>query len=208
MAMGYRSSRSYLQGLGAPATATPLGPYVSVQAFNNSLAAYQWPGDSNVHAIDAGQFTQVALQFDQANHTVLFQLRAADGSTQRALDDHVSDAVMQQLGRMYRDLVLNAGAGGTPVVGRPFNVFDLVSPAGSKVFTTETGAVAPLPPSPFTYVMWGLSTVSMAASVYHGYKRNNSVGWALWWGLMGALFPIITPVIAFAEGYGKRAGGR
>lgn len=48
-----------------------------------------------------------------------------------------------------------------------------------------------------------LSTVSMAASAYHGYKRNESVGWALWWGLMGALFPVITPVIGVAQGFGK-----
>lgn len=49
-----------------------------------------------------------------------------------------------------------------------------------------------------------VSTASMAASAYHGYKRNESVGWALWWGLMGAMFPIITPVIGVAQGFGKR----
>lgn len=48
-----------------------------------------------------------------------------------------------------------------------------------------------------------LVTASMAASAYHGYKRNSSVGWAIWWGLMGTLFPVITPVIAVAEGFGK-----
>lgn len=50
-----------------------------------------------------------------------------------------------------------------------------------------------------------LATASMAASAYHGYKRNDSVGWALWWGLMGGLFPIITPVIAVAQGFGQKA---
>lgn len=56
------------------------------------------------------------------------------------------------------------------------------------------------------YVGWALvSTVSMAASAYHGYVRNRSVPWALWWGLMGGLFPIITPVIAVAQGYAKKA---
>lgn len=49
-----------------------------------------------------------------------------------------------------------------------------------------------------------VDTASMAASAYHGYKRNNSIGWALWWGLMGAMFPIITPTIALAQGFGKR----
>jgi len=58
-----------------------------------------------------------------------------------------------------------------------------------------------------TAVWWVLSTASMAASVYHGYKRNESVGWALWWGFMGAMFPIITPTIAVAQGYGERKRG-
>ena len=49
------------------------------------------------------------------------------------------------------------------------------------------------------------STVSSAASVYHGYKRNESIGWALLWGAMGATFPIVTPVIAIAQGFGKKA---
>lgn len=50
-----------------------------------------------------------------------------------------------------------------------------------------------------------LSTVSMAASAYHGYKRNNSIGWALGWGLLGSMFPVITPVVALAQGYAKPA---
>lgn len=58
-------------------------------------------------------------------------------------------------------------------------------------------------PTPFR-IAWGIaSTASFAASVYHGYKRNDSVGWAIWWGLMGALFPIITPTIALAQGFAK-----
>ena len=49
-----------------------------------------------------------------------------------------------------------------------------------------------------------LATASLGASVYHGYKRNSSVGWALWWGLMGGLFPVVTPAIAVAQGFGKK----
>lgn len=45
---------------------------------------------------------------------------------------------------------------------------------------------------------------SMAASVYHGYRRNQSIGWALWWGLMGSMFPVVTPAIAVAQGFGDR----
>lgn len=48
--------------------------------------------------------------------------------------------------------------------------------------------------------VWGvLGTVSMVASAYHGYARNGSIGWGLWWGLMGSLFPVITPTFAVAQ---------
>lgn len=46
-------------------------------------------------------------------------------------------------------------------------------------------------------------TAISAACAYHGYKRNESVGWAIWWGIAGAAFPVITPVIALAQGFGK-----
>src|SRR5262249_46244499 len=32
--------------------------------------------------------------------------------------------------------------------------------------------------SPFWVIV---RTASMAASAYHGYRRNDSIGWALWW---------------------------
>ena len=53
------------------------------------------------------------------------------------------------------------------------------------------------------------STIYMAgagAAAYHGYKRNNSIGWALVWGLLGGLSPLITNGIALAQGFGKRKG--
>jgi len=51
-----------------------------------------------------------------------------------------------------------------------------------------------------------LRLASTGISAYHGYKRNNSVGWALWWGFMGSMFPIVTPAIAFAQGIDKPKG--
>lgn len=50
-----------------------------------------------------------------------------------------------------------------------------------------------------------LSLLSAAASGYHGYKRNESVGWAIVWFGLGGIFPVITPVIAVAQGFGKPA---
>lgn len=49
-----------------------------------------------------------------------------------------------------------------------------------------------------------LALVSAAASGYHGYRRNNSIPWALVWFTLGGIFPIVTPVIAAAQGFGKR----
>lgn len=59
-----------------------------------------------------------------------------------------------------------------------------------------------------TAALWGLaSAVSSAACAYHGYKRNDSVGWAIGWALLGGMFPIITPAIAAAQGFGEKAKG-
>lgn len=58
------------------------------------------------------------------------------------------------------------------------------------------------------YASSALSLASAGASAYHGYKRNDSVGWAVAWGLLGGIFPVITPAIALAQGFGKRKVGR
>ncbi len=49
-----------------------------------------------------------------------------------------------------------------------------------------------------------LSVASPGIGFYHGYKKNGgSIGYGLWWGLMGMIFPVITPAIALADGLGK-----
>ena len=54
---------------------------------------------------------------------------------------------------------------------------------------------------------WRLLSLGGAAlGAYHGYKRNNSVGWAIGWGLLGSIFPVIVIPVAFAQGIGKRKG--
>lgn len=70
-------------------------------------------------------------------------------------------------------------------------------------------AAAPRVFSPAEKAVWGtLATASFVASLYHGYRRNNSLGWGLWWGLMGSVFPIVTPTVAVAQGFAKRKGHR
>lgn len=70
--------------------------------------------------------------------------------------------------------------------------------SGGSVIASADVSLAPL------VIPALLVAASVGVSAYHGYKRNNSTGWAVWWGLMGALFPIITPVVALVQGYGKR----
>ena len=54
-------------------------------------------------------------------------------------------------------------------------------------------------------VVYGtLAAASIAASAYHGAKRHGgSVGWGFGWGLLGAVFPVLTPAIGAAQGFGK-----
>lgn len=54
-------------------------------------------------------------------------------------------------------------------------------------------------------IAWGLlTTASVGASAYHGSKRHGgSVWWGVGWGLVGGFFPILTPAIGAAQGFGK-----
>lgn len=57
---------------------------------------------------------------------------------------------------------------------------------------------------------WGmfysaLSVAGTAAGAYHGYKRNDSVGWGLWWAFAGGAFPVVTIPLSLAQGFAKRA---
>lgn len=62
-------------------------------------------------------------------------------------------------------------------------------------------------PAPGWMVAWRvLAAVSAGASAYHGYKRNRgAIGWTIGWALLGGIFPIITPAVALAQGFGKPA---
>lgn len=52
--------------------------------------------------------------------------------------------------------------------------------------------------------LWAVaSVVSSAAGAFHGYRRNQSVGWALVWAVLGGMFPVVVPAIALAQGFGK-----
>ena len=49
-----------------------------------------------------------------------------------------------------------------------------------------------------------VSLVATGLGAYHGYKRNNSVGWAIWWGFASGVAPFFALPIAYAQGFAKR----
>ena len=55
----------------------------------------------------------------------------------------------------------------------------------------------------FDAIMVFVRPISSAASAYHGYKRTGSYGWAFGWMILGGLFPLVTPAIGLAQGWGK-----
>ncbi len=54
--------------------------------------------------------------------------------------------------------------------------------------------------------LWSVAVIaSTGLCAYHGFKRNDSVGWGVAWGILGSMFPVITVAIAAGQGFGVRA---
>ena len=49
-----------------------------------------------------------------------------------------------------------------------------------------------------------LGMVAGAACAYHGFKRNESAGWAVAWAAFGSGAPFLALPIALAQGFGRR----
>lgn len=73
----------------------------------------------------------------------------------------------------------------------------LTRPSGEVVYVRNI--------DPVTSAIYGtIEIASIGLSAYHGVKRNHgSAAWGLAWGFCGAIFPIITPVVAVAQGYAE-----
>lgn len=82
-------------------------------------------------------------------------------------------------------------------ISRPAPDYDARAASPRNETLERVGAVVSNP------IFRVLQMVSVGASAYHGYKRNNSIGWAIGWGLLGGLAPVITPAVALAQGFGK-----
>lgn len=85
-------------------------------------------------------------------------------------------------------------------------------PGGGLIAAAGLGQQASPPPASSSPMMsqgvhtlwWVAGTASTAALAYHGYRRNNSIGWALVWALFGGLFWPVSVPIALAQGFGVR----
>lgn len=86
---------------------------------------------------------------------------------------------------------------------------NISTPVGSLASSPTTGDLhmdltPPRAAPSASDVFWGIArVVSTGIGVFHGYRRNNSLGWALVWGVMGSVAPIITPAVALAQGLGE-----
>jgi hypothetical protein len=87
---------------------------------------------------------------------------------------------------------------------------------GADLNTGAQNAPAP-PPAPYgepepkksateTLTENAIPIAGTGLGAYHGYRRNKSVGWAIGWGVMGSMFPILTVAIALAQGFAKPKG--
>lgn len=100
--------------------------------------------------------------------------------------------------------------------GAMYSGFQVPRRTYAPVTTTQTSAIERKSTAKTTATLGGLGgfpvhpayavvmAASGAASAYHGYLRSRgSVGSAVGWGLLGTIFPILTPAVALAQGFGK-----
>ena len=76
---------------------------------------------------------------------------------------------------------------------------------GDDALAPTVATTAPNPALRALQVAYMLAApVGAAIGAYHGYKRTDSVGWAIGWSLFGGLLPILAIPIALAQGIGER----
>ncbi len=79
----------------------------------------------------------------------------------------------------------------------------VVLPVRGSLVSEDKALNGTMQPGPGWYIYSVASTAATAALAYHGYKRNQSVGWALVWGIFGGIVWPVTLTIAFAQGFGQ-----
>ncbi len=126
----------------------------------------------------------------------------------RPVVDYIPPAPITVLPKtnILKQIAMN-GLRGTMTFGLGRLGDDIVEEVVGEPVATTAGSAMGSESNKLYLAGWSaLAAASSAASLYHGYRRNNSWGWGAWWFVMGAMFPIVTPTVAFAQGFGKRAG--
>ncbi len=112
-------------------------------------------------------------------------------------------------GRLFNEPVTISHVPGMGAVDPSMGAFgELVSYQPTAVLGAEPGLAPAEAPGPIARVLASpiyrlVSLASTAGLAFHGYRRNESVGWAIGWALLGGLAPVIAWPVAFAQGFGK-----
>ena len=108
---------------------------------------------------------------------------------------------------MFRDASTSTS---TDLVTTATDAAGLVTCGDGSVVPATTGCAPAVSTAPtiigISASKWymALSVASAVVSGYHGIKRHNgSVWWGLLWFGLGGIFPVVTPVIAVAQGFSK-----
>lgn len=107
--------------------------------------------------------------------------------------DHTPDPTAAQLQGFFSVLT----TGERPVAAR------LLIDRGVDPALVSAAQSALISPAARSNLLNYLTVASAAACGYHGYKRNQSIWWSAVWFGMGIVLPVITPVVALAQGYGR-----
>lgn len=85
----------------------------------------------------------------------------------------------------------------------------IVTPATDTTSSTISSTTTPPAPAPKfslhdALTSDNMSTAAMVAMAYHGYKRTDSILWALFYALAGREFPLESVPVALAQGFGQK----
>lgn len=72
---------------------------------------------------------------------------------------------------------------------------------GVHPMTVSTAMAAPRQAAWSTFRQWA-PIVAAAAAGIHGYRRNDSILWGLWYFAWASIFPIATSALTIAQGWG------
>ena len=96
-----------------------------------------------------------------------------------------------------------APAGYTPAMLAALNTNGIFGQEHGKATSLGDVATASAGMQVATVAYGLLSLAGSVSGAYHGYKRHNSVGWAIGWAILGGMLPVITIPLSLAEGYAK-----